>query len=143
MGDELIAVTQGKPVGPCGLNETDLALLGAHAEDIGQAFGQQIAATVAEPDAGIEYMESVRRYVELLFSGTYDPTDRELPNLPPQASAKIHGLVVAASIKVHRRDETKLYQTLLAYLRVSQADMSLVVATDAEAALRPRAVKSA
>jgi hypothetical protein len=143
MGDELIATTQGKPVGPCGLNETDLALLRTHADDIGQAFAEQIAATIAEPDAGSAYSESVRQYVELLFSGTYDSADRELPNLPGSAYVKIHEVAVGAIIKAHRRNETKLYQTLMAYLRVSQADMALRATTDAEATARPRAVNSA
>ena len=50
--------------------------------------------------------------------------------------------MVAAIIKAHRRNETKLYQTLMAYLRVAHADMALVADPAARAA-RPRIVKSA
>ena len=137
MGDALIAGTQGEPIGPCDLNQADLALLGVHAEDIGQACAAQIAAAFDEGLAG-----PVHRYVESLFSGSYDPADRELPNLSPAASLKIHEVVVAAIIKAHRRNETKLYQTLMAYLRLAQADMA-EIARPAAAQPRPQAVRSA
>jgi hypothetical protein len=136
MGDELIPATQGTVVAACGLNEADLALLGVHVEDIGQEYAEQIAG---EFDDGLS--EPVRSYVESLFSGSYDPSDRELPNLSPAGYVKLHELVVAAIIKAHRRNETKLYQTLMAYLRVAHADMALVA--DPARATRPRIVKSA
>ena len=139
--DDLIPATQGEPVGACDLNKVDLALLGAHAEDIGQAYAEQVAAAVTGPDADEAFTEAVRRYVESLFSGVYDPTDRELPNLPPSAYVKIHEVVIAAIVKAHGRNETKLYQTLMAYLRLSQADMASVVKQ--ARAVRPRVVKSA
>ena len=136
MADDLIPATQGGPVAACGLNEEDLALLGVHAEDIGQAFAEQIAA---EFDDGLA--EPVRSYVEALFSGTYDASDRELPNLSPAGYVKLHEVAVAAIIKAHRRNETKLYQTLVAYLRVAHADMALVA--EPVRTTRPRIVKSA
>ncbi len=37
---------------------------------------------------------------------------------------KLHEVAVAAIIKAHRRNETKLYQTLMAYLRLTQADQA-------------------
>ena len=136
MGDELIATTKGEPVGPDELNETDLALLGTHAEDIGRAYAGQIAAAFDG-----EVARAVERYFESLFSGSYDAADREVANVPVAAYVKMHEVAVAAIIKAHRRNETKLYQTLLAYLRVTQADMALI----AEPAKRvgPRAMKSA
>jgi hypothetical protein len=136
MVDALIPVTQGDSVGYCDLNTTDLALLGVHAEDIGQAYAAQVAAAF---DDGLA--EPVQRYVESLFTGRYDPADRELPNLSPAAYVKIHEVAIAAIIKAHRRNETKLYQTLMAYLRVSQADLA-DMAKSADPA-RPRAVQSA
>ncbi len=141
MADDLIPATQGEPVGACDLNKADLELLGAHAEDIGQSYAEQIAAAIAEDGADGAFTEAVYRYVETLFSGRYDAADRELPNLAPSAYVKIHEVAVAAIIKAHRRNETKLYQTLMAYLRVSQADMALIA--DPARAERPRAVKSA
>ncbi len=137
MGDDQIVGTQGDAVGPCDLNVTDLALLGAHAEDIGQTYAEQIAA---EFDDGLN--EPVRRYVELLFAGRYDPADRELPNLSPSGYAKLHEMAVSAIIKAHRRNETKLYQTLVAYLRLTQADQA-ELANPAVEQERPRVIKSA
>ncbi len=130
MGDELIGATQGDAVGPCDLNAADLALLGAHADDIGRAHAEQIAA---EFDEGLS--EPVRRYVELLFAGRYDPSDRELPNLSPAGYVKLHEVAVAAIIKAHRRNETKLYQTLMAYLRLTQADQAAIANPAVEPAL--------
>jgi hypothetical protein len=141
MADDLIPATQGEPIGACDLNKADLALLAAHAEDIGQAYAEQIAASIAEQDADDAFREAVYRYVESLFSGVYDPTDRELPNFSPSAYVKIHEVAIAAIIKAHRRNETKLYQTLMAYLRLSQADAASV--TEQARAARPRVVKSA
>jgi hypothetical protein len=138
VADDLIPVTQGEPVGSCGLNQTDLALLGVHAEDIGQACAAQVASAF---DGGLA--EPVHRYVESLFTGRYDPADRELPNLSPAAYVKIHEVAVAAIIKAHRRTETQLYQTLMAYLRVSQADLTEMAKSAAADPARPRAVKSA
>ena len=66
-------------------------------------------------------------YVEPLFAGRYDASDRELPNLSPAGYVKLHEVAVAAIIKAHRRNETKLYQTLMAYLRVTQADQADIV----------------
>jgi hypothetical protein len=126
MIDALIPVTEGAPVGPCDLTEADLALLGAHVDTIGHAYAEAIALAVAEPDADEAFTEAVQRYVESLFSGMYDPADREVPNLPPAAYVKIHEVVIAAIVKAHRRNETKLYQTLMAYLRVSQADLAML-----------------
>jgi hypothetical protein len=137
MGDELIGTTQGDAVGPCDLNVTDLALLGAHAEDVGLEYAEQVAA---EFDDGLS--EPVRRYVELLFSGRYDALDRELPNLSPAGYLKLHEVAVAAIIKAHRRNETKLYQTLMAYLRLTQADQA-AVANPPAGQERPRVIKSA
>ncbi len=137
MGDELIGVTHGDAQGPCDLNATDLALLGAHAVDIGVECAEQVAAEFDDGIAG-----PVRRYVELLFSGHYDRSDRELPNLSPAGYVKLHEVVVAAIIKAHRRNETKLYQTLLAYLRLTQADQAELANPAAERE-RPRVVKSA
>jgi hypothetical protein len=134
--DALIPLTHGTVVASCGLNEADLDLLAAHVEDIGQAYADQIAE---EFDEGLS--EPVRGYVESLFTGSYDPSDRELPNLSPAGYVKLHELVVAAIIKAHRRNETKLYQTLMAYLRVAHADMALVA--EPGRATRPRIVKSA
>jgi hypothetical protein len=137
MGDELIGATHGDAVGPCNLNVTDLALLSAHDEDIGQTYAEQIAA---EFDEGLT--EPVRRYVELVFAGRYDALDRELPNLSPAGYVKLHEVVVAAIIKAHRRNETKLYQTLMAYLRVTQADQADIVNPPAVREL-PHVAKSA
>jgi hypothetical protein len=137
MGDELIGPTQGDALGPCDLNVTDLALLSAHAVDIGLEYAEQVAAQF---DDGIS--DPVRRYVELLFSGRYDPADRELPNLSPAGYVKLHEVAVAAIVKAHRRNETKLYQTLMAYLRLTQADQAELANPTAERE-RPRIVKSA
>jgi hypothetical protein len=137
MGDVLIGVTQGDAVGPCDLNATDLALLGAHVEDIGLEYAEQAGA---EFDDGLA--EPVRRYVALLFSGRYDPSDRELPNLSPAGYAKVHEVAVSAIIKAHRRNETKLYQTLMAYLRLTQADQADLAHPTAEHD-RPRVIRSA
>ncbi len=141
MADDLIPATQGQPLGTCELNKADLALLGAHVEDIGQAYAAQIAAAVSEPDADDAFTDAVCRYFESLFSGVYDPTDRELPNQSPSAWVKIHEVAIAAIIKAHRRNETKLYQTLMAYLRVSQADMAS--AAEQVRTARPHSVRSA
>ena len=137
MGDELIGATQGDVVGPCDLNATDLALLGAHAEDIGLACAEQVAAAF---DDGLS--APVQRYVELLFAGRYDASDRELPNLSPAGYVKLHEVAIAAIIKAHRRNETKLYQTLMAYLRLTHADQAELAGPAAEAE-RPRVIKSA
>ena len=136
MGDDLIPATQGEPVAACGLNEEDLALLAVHADDIGHEYAEHVAAGF---DEGLA--EPVRCYLEALFSGVYDASDRELPNLSPAGYVKVHEVAIAAIIKAHRRNETKLYQTLMAYLRVSHADMALVA--DPARATRPHIVKSA
>ena len=137
MGDDLIRTTHGDAVGPCDLNVTDLALLGAHAEDIGQTYAEQIAADF---DGGLT--EPVRRYVELVFSGRYDAFDRELPNLSAAGYTKLHEVVIAAIIKAHRGDETTLYQALMAYLRITQADQADIANPPAQREL-PRIIKSA
>jgi hypothetical protein len=136
MADDLIPATKGEPVGPDELNETDLALLGAHAADIGQAYAGQIAGAFDG-----EVARAVGQYFESLFSGRYDAADREVANVPVAAYGKMHEVAVAAIIKAHRRNETKLYQTLVAYLRVTQADLALIARPAIQAL--PRATKSA
>jgi heam-based aerotactic trancducer len=137
----------------CGLNEQDLELLGAHqdfARDLAQRAPEAFYAEIlGDPElrALIERHSSVdalsqtmQDYVASLFSGRYDDDtvharvtigrvhDRvDLP-LGAYLSAyrKIHELVVHAIVRAHRRNETKLFQTLVAYLRVAQTDAAIV-----------------
>ena len=140
-------------VGLCGLNDDDLRLLGAHddfARDLApraaDAFYRHLLRepelrAIIERHANVDRLsESLRAYVASLFSGRYDDQtvrgrvaigrthDRiDLPlGAYVGAYTKIHELVVHAIIRAHRRNETKLYQTLVAYLRVAQTDTAIV-----------------
>ncbi len=136
----------------CGLNERDLELLGAHT-DFARELAPRAADAFyghvlryPELRAIIERHSSVDRlsrtlqaYVASLFSGRYDDNtvrgrvtigrvhDRiDLPlGAYLGAFQKIHELAVHAIVKAHRRNETKLYQTLVAYLRVAQTDTAI------------------
>ncbi len=142
-------------VGLCSLNDTDLTLLAAHAADIGSQEAERIAASfyghvlqypelraVIDGNSSVDRLTvTLKQYIESVFSGRYDDATvkgREIIggvhdriNLPLGAYLgaylKIHEVIVAAIVRAHRRNPTRLYQTLMAYLRLSQTDISIVV----------------
>jgi heme-based aerotactic transducer len=144
-----------KLVGLCSVNGADLAILAKYRESIGKRQAGAVADNfyahvLQEPDLRqiIESNSSVDRlsttlatYVESVFSGSYNDAtvagrrvigevhDRiDLPlGAYLGAYLKIHEVVISELVSRHRFGGRNLYQAVMAYLRVAQADMSIVV----------------
>ena len=144
-----------KLVGLCSVNGADLAILAKYRESIGKRQASAVADNfyghvlqeadlrrIIESNSSVDRLSAtLATYVETLFSGTYDDAtvagrrvigevhDRiDLPlGAYLGAYLKIHEVVISELVSRHRFGGRDLYQAVMAYLRVAQADMSIVV----------------
>jgi heme-based aerotactic transducer len=144
-----------KIVALCSLNREDLTILNGYEASIGRAHAKDVAENfyghvLQQPELRrtIESNSSIDRltgtlaqYVHTVFAGTYDDAtvkgrqtigqvhDRiDLPlGAYLGAYLKIHEVVISELISKNRRGGKGLYQAIMAYLRIAQTDMSIVV----------------